>query len=168
MIRPASPADAQALSDLACELFPLGCPADTHPDDIAHYRATALTPAAFAAHLADPEITLLVACDDANSRPIAYTLIARSANPPAAVAPATHEVRKFYLHPAQHGSGLAQRLMAAALALAPGNVFWLSVFSQNPRAIAFYKRCGSVIAGSQNFLVGTDLQLDYLMLRQPE
>jgi len=44
---------------------------------------------------------------------------------------------------------------------------WLSVYSENPRAIAFYKKWGFHIAGSQEFLVGADPQQDFLMRRDP-
>jgi ribosomal protein S18 acetylase RimI-like enzyme len=43
---------------------------------------------------------------------------------------------------------------------------WLSVFSENRRALSFYERWGFRIVGTQRFLVGTDPQLDYLMLRE--
>ncbi|MEA2490896.1 MAG: diamine N-acetyltransferase [Acidobacteriota bacterium] len=40
---------------------------------------------------------------------------------------------------------------------------WLGVWEKNPRAIAFYAKCGFRDTGSQPFLVGTDLQTDRIM-----
>lgn len=40
---------------------------------------------------------------------------------------------------------------------------WLGVWEKNPRAIAFYEKCGFRITGSHPFLVGTDLQTDRIM-----
>jgi len=41
---------------------------------------------------------------------------------------------------------------------------WLSAFSENGRAIAFYTRWGFRIAGEHDFVVGNDRQRDYVML----
>jgi ribosomal protein S18 acetylase RimI-like enzyme len=42
---------------------------------------------------------------------------------------------------------------------------WLSVYSENARAIAFYTRSGFRLAGEHDFLVGEDRQKDFLMRR---
>ena len=61
---------------------------------------------------------------------------------------------------------LMQEVMAIA-ADASQAPFWLSVFSGNQRAIAFYQKCGFRIAGVRYFLVGADRQQDYLMRHEP-
>jgi len=58
--------------------------------------------------------------------------------------------------------------MAAAIEAARelgGATLWLGVWEHNPRAIAFYAKCGFHDRGSQPFLVGSDLQNDRVMVR---
>ena len=42
-------------------------------------------------------------------------------------------------------------------------VLWLGVWEHNPRAIAFYRKCGYIAVGSKTFDVGGDLQTDRVM-----
>ena len=46
------------------------------------------------------------------------------------------------------------------------DIVWLGVWKENPRAIAFYKRHGFEIFGEHDYLIGTDLQRDYLMRKR--
>jgi len=173
-IRHATLADAPSLATFAAEVFPLGCPA-TAPADLAAYIDAELTPERFAAHLADPNIVVLLA--EASPAPgtslrrlVAYMMVARRSLHPAIDAPAPAELRKLYLHPAAHGTGLSSALVHCALSIlnAEGpRPIWLSAFSENSRAIAFYKKWGFEIVGEQMFIVGTDHQKDVLMLRPP-
>ena len=165
-IRRATPADAHSLAQLSAELFPLGCPANTPPADLDHYIRTELSPQRFLTLLQDDRNhTLLISV--ANT-PVGYAILAQAPSPATIQPPAPLELRKFYLHPAHHGAGLAHTLMHQVLHLAsthPDARIWLTVFSGNPRAIAFYSKHGFQIVGQQHFLVGADLQQDHLMLR---
>jgi RimJ/RimL family protein N-acetyltransferase len=52
-----------------------------------------------------------------------------------------------------------------------GRTLWLGVWERNPRAIAFYEKCGFRDVGSHDFWVGNDCQTDRIMvteLRRPE
>jgi ribosomal protein S18 acetylase RimI-like enzyme len=180
-IRHATPADAAALAAFAAAVFPLGCP-ETAAGDLAAYIAAELPPARFRVLLEDPNVFVLLAeafaaaADESNPpnlrmRIVAYMVVARRSAHPSLPAPAAAELRKLYLDPAYHGTGLASALVHCALSIlnAEGpRPIWLSVFSQNPRAIAFYKKWGFQIAGTQEFLVGTDRQQDFLMQRDPQ
>jgi ribosomal protein S18 acetylase RimI-like enzyme len=78
------------------------------------------------------------------------------------------ELRRFYLAKRLQGTGAAQRLMARVLdesRATGGDVIWLGVWERNPRAIAFYRRHGFERIGEHQFLLGADLQLDWLMAR---
>lgn len=168
-IRYATPADALALSVFAAEVFPLGCPG-TAPEDLAAYISTELTPERFSALTADPNTIILLSEDFAPRRVVAYMVIVRRSPHPSLVAPAAAEFRKLYVHPSAHGTGLASALLHCALSIlnAEGpRPIWLSTFSENSRAIAFYKKWGFEIVGEQTFIVGTDRQKDVLMLRNP-
>jgi ribosomal protein S18 acetylase RimI-like enzyme len=181
-IRRATPADAAALAAFAAAVFPLGCP-ETAAADLAAYIADELPPARFHALLEDPNVIILLAeacaaADAAERNPpelrkriVAYMVVVRRSAHPSLPAPAAAEFRKLYLDPAYHGTGLASALVHCALSIlnAEGpRPIWLSVFSQNSRAIAFYKKWGFQIAGTQEFLVGTDRQKDFLMQRDPQ
>jgi ribosomal protein S18 acetylase RimI-like enzyme len=98
-----------------------------------------------------------------------YALVARATAPPFLLSRAQLELRKFYIDSAYHGRGVAQALMKEVLAIGSeedDGRFWLSVFSDNERAISFYTKHGFRIAGAQEFVIGADRQKDYLMLRE--
>ena len=52
-VRRAGTTDASALADLAAATFPLACPPDSDPDDIADFIATQLSRERFVEYLAD-------------------------------------------------------------------------------------------------------------------
>jgi ribosomal protein S18 acetylase RimI-like enzyme len=67
-----------------------------------------------------------------------------------------------------HGRGVARQLMAAVFAAARGRsaqTLWLGVWEKNLRALAFYRKFGFVDVGSHQFVLGTDVQTDRLMVR---
>jgi ribosomal protein S18 acetylase RimI-like enzyme len=167
LIRRAVAADAAALSAFAASVFPLGCP-ETASADLAAYIATELSPARFLALIEDHNLTVLLDEAAPVGRIVAYMVVARHSPHPNLTASAPAEFRKLYVDPAYHGSGLADALMQRALAILAAEAprpIWLSVFSENPRAIAFYKKWGFEVVGTQEFVVGTDHQKDFLMRR---
>jgi ribosomal protein S18 acetylase RimI-like enzyme len=179
-IRRANPGDAATLSAFAASAFALGCP-ETAPSDLAAYIAAELAPPALLALLKDPNIFVLLAetsepeasAPQAGKSIAAYMVVARRSPHPhlAATASVPAELRKLYLDLRHHGSGLANELMQSALAILQDEgprPIWLSVFSENFRAIVFYKKWGFRIVGPQEFVVGADHQRDFLMLRDPE
>jgi ribosomal protein S18 acetylase RimI-like enzyme len=162
-IRHATTADAPALARLSAALFPLGCPANTKPEDLAEYIRQELTPQRFCALLEDDRNVILVV--NIADKLAGYALLAHGSKPPYRQL-AGCELRKFYIDAAYHGRGVANALMRKVLAIAEDGgegTLWLSVFSGNERAISFYRKWGFRIAGVRDFLVGTDCQQDYLM-----
>ncbi len=163
-VRPAALGDAVALSGLSGELFPLGCPRDTAPDDLVAYINRELTPGRFLEFLNDPSIVVLLAT--IRNELAGYALIARTEAPVPSRSSGGSELRKFYVDSRYHGRGIAGTLMQEVLRIAQegqNRNIWLSVFSGNQRAIAFYRKWGFQIAGTQEFLVGSDAQADYIM-----
>lgn len=164
-VRRAALSDADALSRLAGALFPLGCPPGTGSEDLAAYIDRELNPEKFLELLEDPMIVISIAA--VGDELAGYALMARNAAPSALPVSARCELRKFYVDARYHGQGIAGLLMQEVLKIAheePDGALWLSVFSENDRAIAFYQKWGFHIAGTQDFWVGSDRQKDYLML----
>ena len=114
--------------------------------------------------LADPDyVTLLI--EDGTSL-AAYAQVRRHEPPPCVTGPAPIELYRFYVDRLWHGQGVAQTLMAAVRDAARafgGGTLWLGVWEHNPRAIAFYNKCGFRDVGSTSFYVGPDRQTDRVM-----
>lgn len=166
-ILPAKFADAHAMSVLSATVFPLGCPVDTPPQDLSDYINREHTPERYREMLQDDRFTILLA--KVNDNLAGLALLVKATAPPQMQPPSAFELRRFYVDPAYHGRGVANTLMERVLALATERAepsVWLSAFSGNGRAIAFYKRWSFRIAGEHDFIVGTDRQRDYLMLRE--
>ncbi len=75
---------------------------------------------------------------------------------------------RFYVGSDWHGTGLAAKMMHACLEIADDLGFkamYLSVWQENHRAIAFYKKWGFSVVGETTFVMGDDIQNDYWMLR---
>ncbi|HEY0553032.1 MAG TPA: GNAT family N-acetyltransferase [Thermoanaerobaculia bacterium] len=164
-IRRSEPADAPALADFAARMF-----ADTfgpynRPEDMAAHLADRFGVHQQAGEIADPKIlTFLVEAED---RLIGYTQIRRIPPPGCVTGEEPVELGRFYVDRPWQGRGLAQRLMAVVWEAAKGlngRTLWLGVWEGNPRAIAFYEKCGFRDVGSQEFLLGADLQTDCVMV----
>jgi diamine N-acetyltransferase len=167
-VRNAITDDVEALSAFAAAIFPLGGRPGADPLDLSHYIATELTAKCFRTWIENPNAIMFVA--EIADQICGYVLVLRLSPHPQIEDAAPAELRKLYVAPAHHGRGIADELVRQALTSLERDcraAVWLSVFSENPRAIAFYKKWGFRIVGTQLFLVGADPQRDFLMRRDP-
>ena len=119
-----------------------------------------------AAELRDGRMVTRIA--EADGGPAGYAQLGRGKAPPSVTGPAPMEIVRFYVDRPWHGRGLAHELMAAAAetARAAGaRTLWLGVWERNPRAIAFYRKCGFEDVGTQIFVLGADHQQDLVLAR---
>ena len=125
------------------------------PENFETYVSTQ-GPDAFAAQLADPAYPFRLA-EDAGGL-VGFAKLGPPSLPYDASGRGCIELRQLYLLDAAKGTGVADTLMDWTLAEARrrGAVeMWLSVFSGNPRARAFYRRWGFDEVGRFDFMVGT-------------
>lgn len=81
------------------------------------------------------------------------------------------ELCRFYVARKCHGTGVAKEMLGIVLAQAElqgSPTIWLSVWQENARAIAFYNKWGFTPVGEARFLMGEDLQNDFIMERVVE
>ncbi|HEU4699390.1 MAG TPA: GNAT family N-acetyltransferase [Gemmatimonadales bacterium] len=166
-LRPAAPADAAPLAALGERTFRETFAAANRPEDLAAYLAATYGATRQAEELADPRRTTLVAATAAGEL-IAFAQLCAGAAPACVTGPAPLELLRFYVDRPWHGQGVAAALMRAVLAAAAergARTLWLGVWERNPRAIAFYAKCGFRDVGSHEFLLGSDRQTDRIMTR---
>jgi ribosomal protein S18 acetylase RimI-like enzyme len=75
------------------------------------------------------------------------------------------ELHRLYVDASTKGTGVAQALMHEALAWARGKgakVMFLSVWENNARAQAFYRRYGFEHIGEHRFMVGRVADRDFI------
>lgn len=78
------------------------------------------------------------------------------------------EICRFYARKKSIGKGVGKALMLHALRYAKNVDYkkvWLGVWEKNERAIGFYQSFGFSKFGEHDFLLGTDLQRDWLMAK---
>lgn len=166
VIRAAGVSDAPWLAALAERTFRETYTAYNTPEDMERYVLEHFAPALQAAELADPRYVTLVA--EVDGRPAAYAQLGRGPAPACVGGPDPMEIVRFYVDRRWHGQGLAQELMRAAATrahAAGARTLWLGVWERNPRAIAFYRKCGFGEVGTQIFVLGADRQRDLVLMR---
>lgn len=78
------------------------------------------------------------------------------------------EIERIYVQKEYQGNGIGEHLINHAVQLAQekhASFIWLSVWTKNLRAISFYQKQGFIIADNTTFVLGDDVQADYLMKR---
>jgi ribosomal protein S18 acetylase RimI-like enzyme len=162
-IRIATPDDAATLFALALKTFVDAFGPDNRAEDMDAYTSVAFGEAQQRAELEDPSILTIFAEED--GQVIGYAQLRRTPGAPHGDL----EVARFYVDRDHHGRGVAQLLMTAlddqARTLGATQI-WLGVWERNFRAIAFYRKVGFVQRASQPFLLGSDLQTDWVMNRR--
>lgn len=165
-IRRATDDDATGLAEFARRTFVETFAADNSADDMAAHVAKSFGAAIQLREIRDPNTTTLIGELDATLA--AFAQVRRSAAPRCVEGPSPVELHRFYVDRPFHGRGIAQALMRSVEDVARelgGRTLWLGVWERNPRAIAFYTKCGFVDVGEHAFLFGTDEQTDRVMAR---
>lgn len=181
-VRPATPADAEALAALAERTFRDTFAYQNTPEDMEAYLRGNFTLRHVRDELADPANTfLLVFVGDAPPpsgartgagtgalQPAGYAKLRTGEVDPAVTGPDPIELHRLYVDRGALGHGLGAALMRACLDAARTmghRTLWLGVWDRNARGIAFYEKWGFTTVGEHDFLLGADRQNDFIMER---
>jgi len=167
VIRRASIADAEELARFGARTWSETFGAWNTPEDLELYLSQTYGPDLQTAELGDPSWTTLLA--EEGNRLAGFAQVRTGPTPPCITGSGPIELYRFYVDSPWHGKGLARHLMSAVdeEAIRRGaRTLWLGVWEHNPRAQAFYRKCGFVDVGEHIFLVGTDPQRDRVMERK--
>lgn len=170
-IRLATRADAPRLSAFAAETFRDTFAPDNDPTNLAIYLSETFSIERQAAEIEDPNSIILVAevVDESGSPQFAGYAHLLAGDAPAMVTHAAPiELARFYVSRTWHGRGLAQALMNEVLKAARkrgADTIWLGVWERNPRAVAFYRKYGFQQVGAKTFMLGNDVQNDFVLAR---
>ena len=102
-----------------------------------------------------------------NNRAAGYVFLKEGADASTGAA-APIEISRLYARTSFIGKGVGRLLMQAAINHASHkghDVIWLGVWEHNQRAIDFYTAFGFVKFGEHDFILGDDVQRDWLMKR---
>jgi diamine N-acetyltransferase len=170
-VRRAVAADAGLLSVIGERTFRETFAVSNTEEDMASYLAESFGPAIQSAEIAEPGTYFLILEIDGEAA--GYARLSFGAPPPGTVLGQTRvnnplEIVRFYIDRRWHGQGAAAELMESCLVEGECHgvdLLWLAVWEQNPRAIAFYRKSGFVVAGRKIFQLGSDAQTDLVMIR---
>ena len=165
--RAARPDEAVLLTEIGASTFAETFEAANTPEDFAAYMRAAFGEAIQRAELEDPETTVLFA--EREGDVVGYVMLRDGTTPSIVPAEDALEIARLYARRRAVGTGVGAALMQRALAEAAvrgKDAVWLGVWEHNERAIRFYEAWGFHRCGTQPFLLGTDLQIDLVMVRR--
>jgi len=97
---------------------------------------------------------------------VGYARLRDLNNPPELKGAPSMEIARIYSIQSQIGKGVGSALMKECIEIAKEHnkqIVWLGVWKENLRAINFYERWGFEIFGEHEFVLGEDVQTDWLM-----
>jgi len=166
ILRPATPANAEALAELGRESFVAAFGHLYRPEDLAAFLQEYRTPEKYRQHLADPPTLVQVA--EIDGRLGAYALIVRGQWFDEQPEPRPEKpvfLSQLYCAADATGRGLGAALMDWVIAEARAwgaDAVQLSVFSENFGAQRFYQRYGFTKVADIDFWVGNHRDDEFL------
>lgn len=101
--------------------------------------------------------------------PVGYVKLRDGSVPLQLDARSSLEIARIYSVQTMIGKGVGKKLMQTCHEIARQKgkkILWLGVWKQNQRAIDFYTSWGFEIFGEQEFILGDDVQTDWLMKKE--
>lgn len=162
-IVPARLDHAALIAEISRETFYDTYAADNTKEDMDLYLTTKFADEQILAELEDPLHLFLLAYvgDDLAG----YVKLKDSTHASLGTDPAM-EVARFYARKNFHGKGVGKAMMEACITHAKAlerQWLWLVVWKQNPRGIQFYQSAGFSICAEAIFVLGEDVQHDWVM-----
>jgi ribosomal protein S18 acetylase RimI-like enzyme len=118
------------------------------------------------AEVSEPENIFLLAFD--GEVPVGYVKMREGEKRPEFENKDAIEVVRIYSINTYLGTGVGKQLMRQCIFLAKEmkkEIIWLGVWEKNPRAIAFYSKWGFEKFAEHDFILGDDVQHDWLMMK---
>ncbi len=166
VIREAHRQDAELLVELGKRTFCEAFTAQTPPEDMAAHLRTTFSLDDIKTQLDDKDTLYLIS--DLQAEPVGYAYLYPTQPPAAIKDPMAIQLIRFYLLEKCYGLGVGNTLMQSCLTESSARGYrtvWLSSWELNRRANAFYRRWHFKVVGRQQFVVGSDVQNDYIFIR---
>lgn len=165
-MRPATPDDAGALSAFARRVFDEVFGPDNNSDDMAAYMDEAFTPDVQRREIEAVGSIILLA--EQGGAIAGYLHIDPSPTPTCVTGRDAIELKRLYVDPRLHSRGTGKRLLDEGVSrarAAGAATLWLGVWEHNVKAQRFYQREGFQRVGEHAFVLGRDVQTDWIMQR---
>ncbi len=165
-IRQANKTDAALIAAMSRQSFLATFGPENRPADIEKFMNEQFTTEALKAEVGTENNIFLLAT--INEAPAGYVRLKVNSFEVGLEAENPLEIARFYAMPTMIGKGIGMAMMQHCIALAAQmgkDVIWLGVWEKNQRAIDFYTSFGFEKFGEHGFLLGNDLQNDWLMKR---
>lgn len=163
-IREATKPDAALIADLSRQTFYESFAAFNTKDNMDKFLNEQFTHELLMAEVGAPRNVFLLAYDE--QIPVGYARLRENNNPPQLRRDQSIEIARIYVVADRIGRGLGNLLMRQSINIAVQknhDTIWLGVWEHNQRAIDFYKRWGFEKFAEHDFILGDDIQKDWLM-----
>ena len=166
-IRHATAKDAGLIADLSRQTFYDSFAQQCSKEDMELFLQLQFTKGRLMLEVGSSENIFLLAYNE--DEVAGYAKLRDAKHPPALGTGNALEIARLYAATHMIGKGVGKRLMEASLQIAKEQqkeVIWLGVWENNFRAIDFYTGWGFEKFDECDFILGNDLQRDWLMKKQ--
>jgi ribosomal protein S18 acetylase RimI-like enzyme len=168
-IRYATKKDAELIADLTRTTFYETFGPDNKEEDMKLFMEGKLNKQLLMEEVGQEKNIFLLAYHD--DEVAGYARLREDNNPPLLQGKSTIEVARLYAKTEMIGKGIGHALMHRAIEIAREKrkkMVWLGVWEKNHRAIEFYRRWGFEKFSDHEFILGNDIQNDWLMQKKLE
>jgi len=166
-VRYATNNDATLIADISRQTFYETFAAENRKEDMDKFLSEQFTKGKLIMEVGNMEnIFLLVYSGDDVA---GYAKLREAKEPEKLKNVKTMEIARIYAMPNMIGKGVGNLLMKTSISIAKEKgkeVIWLGVWEKNIRAIDFYKKWGFEKFDVSDFLLGDDVQCDWLMKKE--
>lgn len=166
LTRLANKQDAALIAEMSRTSFYETFAKDNTVEDMELFMNEQFTTAALIKEVEEEDGWFIIAYHE--NKPVGYARMRVSHHENELVGANAIEIARLYALTSAIGKGVGSALMQACLELAVNlkkEHIWLGVWEKNERAIAFYQRWHFTKFNEHAFLLGKDLQTDWLMKR---
>jgi diamine N-acetyltransferase len=163
-IRSATERDAELIADLSRQTFYESFAGENTKENMDKFMNEQFTRQKLIDEVKQPWHLFFLAY--INDEPVGYVKLREGSTPLQLEARSSLEIARIYSVRHMIGKGVGKKLMQTCLEIAKQkkkNILWLGVWKENQRAIDFYTSWGFEIFGEHEFVLGDDVQMDWLM-----
>jgi ribosomal protein S18 acetylase RimI-like enzyme len=166
-IREATKEDGVLIADISRQTFYATFAADNTKEDMDKFMQEQFTRGKLIIEVGSPGNYFFIA--SLNNEVAGYVKLREGKEPSTLNKRPSLEIARLYAMPNMIGKGVGKLLMQKSIDVAKEKskeLVWLGVWEKNQRAIEFYYKWGFEKFDEQDFLLGNDVQKDWLMKKE--